>query len=87
VDVLYSAFAAPARRIVASEPGGAEWLEPHLQRYAALAAELVAARRSLELKAILGDVLIEMQDEGKVMVTLERLQPVYHMTVARRLGG
>jgi hypothetical protein len=87
VDVLYSAFAAPARPIVAPEVGGADWLEPHLQRYAALAAERVAGRRALELKAILGEVLIELQDEGKVMVTLERLQPVYHMTVARRLGG
>lgn len=46
--------------------------------------EPVAARRSRELMAILGNVLIEAQDEGKVMVTLERLQPVYHMTVARR---
>jgi hypothetical protein len=49
------------------------------------AAERVAGRRALELKAILGAVLVEMQDEGKVMVTLDRLQPVYHMTVARRL--
>ena len=59
-------------------------LEPHLIRYAAIAAERVAARRAMELRAILGEVLIELQNEGMVMVTLERLQPVYHMTVARR---
>lgn len=41
---------------------------------------------SLELRAILGHVLREMQDEGLVMVTYEVLQPVYHMTVARRLA-
>jgi hypothetical protein len=34
--------------------------------------------------AVLGGVLLELQNEGSVMVTLERLQPVYHMTVARR---
>jgi hypothetical protein len=28
-----------------------------------------------------------MQGEGKVMVTMEIRQPVYHMTVARRLAS
>lgn len=81
VDVLYSAFAAPVRPIVEIDPGVAEGLVLSLDRYAAIAAERVAGRRAHELKAILGEVLLEMQDEGKVMVTLERLQPVFHMTV------
>jgi hypothetical protein len=85
VDVLYSAFAAPIRPIVEVDTGEADWMEPFLHRYAVVAAERVAGRRALELKAILGEVLLEMQNEGKVMVTLERLQPVYHMTVSRRL--
>jgi hypothetical protein len=85
VDVLYSAFSAPARPLVEIDDGGVEWLAPLLSRHVAVAAERVAGRRALELKRILGEVLIEMQDEGKVMVTLERLQPVYHMTVARGL--
>jgi hypothetical protein len=85
VDVLYSAYSAPARPIVEIDAGEAAWLGPHLQRFAEITAERVAARRSLELKAILGQVLIEMQEEGKAMVTLERLQPVYHVTVASRL--
>jgi len=42
-------------------------------------------RKSRELQKILGDVLREAQDEGIVLVTLERLQPVYHVTVAREL--
>jgi hypothetical protein len=84
LDILYSAFSAPARPIVDIQAEEAEWLEPHLQRYSAVAAERVAGRRALELKAILGEVLMEMQGEGLVMVTIERLQPVYHMTVARR---
>lgn len=83
VDVLYSAFAAPAEPIVEIDASGAEWVEPYLRRYAGVAAERVAARRASELKAILGEVLVEMQREGRVMVTLERQQPVFHMT----LGG
>jgi hypothetical protein len=83
VDVLYAAFAAPLRPIVEVDAGDAAWLEPLLARYAAVAAERVAARRALELKAILGRVLVEMQAEGKVLVTVERLQPVYHLTVGR----
>jgi hypothetical protein len=83
VDVLYSAFSAPSAPIVDLTQVDAEWLRPVLVRYAAVAAERVAGRRAHELKAILGEVLIEMQEEGRVMVTLERLQPVFHMTVAR----
>jgi hypothetical protein len=85
VDVLYSAFAAPAEPIVAIDAAEAPWLEPFLRRHAEVAAERVAGRRALELKAVLGHVLLEMQREGKVMVTIEQLQPVYHMTVAREL--
>jgi hypothetical protein len=86
-DVAYSAFAPPARPLVEPALPEAPALVPHLERHAALAAEVVAARRSRELQAILGRVLLTMQQEGKVMVTLERLQPVYHMTVARALAG
>lgn len=82
VDVLYSAFSAPVEPIVEIDASGAEGAEPYLRRYAEIAAERVAGRRSLEMKAILGQVLVEMQREGKVMVTLERQQPVYHMTLA-----
>jgi hypothetical protein len=85
VDVLYSAFSAPAEPIVSIDASEAPWMEPYLRRYAEVAAERVAGRRALELKAILGHVLLELQQEGKVMVTIEQLQPVYHMTVARQL--
>lgn len=37
-----------------------------------------------ELQGVLGRVLIEMQREGKVLVTLEREQPVFHITVNAR---
>ena len=83
-DVAYSAFAPPAKPVINPAIPEAPWLESHLVWMAGSLAETVAARRSRELMAVLGKVLLEMQSEGKIMVTLERLQPVYHMTVARR---
>jgi hypothetical protein len=85
IDIAYSAFAAPAEPVVQIDPGESVWLRPHLERMATAMTETVAARRSRELQASLGRVVIEMQEEGKVMVTMERLQPVYHMTIARQL--
>lgn len=82
-DVAYSSFAAPARVGGRSVPD-APWLAGHLAWVEGVVYESVAARRSREMMAILGTVLTEAQNEGKVMVTLERLQPVFHMTVARR---
>lgn len=83
LDVAYSSFAAPQRLDDWYDAADASWLAPHLERLAGTMAETVAARRSRELQAILGQVLLDMQREGKVMVTLERQQPVFHMTLAR----
>lgn len=44
-----------------------------------------AFNRGTELQAILGRVIAQMRKEGKLMVMMERRQPVYHMTVARPL--
>lgn len=87
VDVAYSGFTAPAAPIVPVSAPDVPWLEPLLSRVAASAAERVAARKSRELQAVLGRVLAEMQDEGRVLVTLERRQPVYHLTVAEPSPG
>jgi hypothetical protein len=81
IDILYSAFTAPADPLVEPDAAAAPWLRDHLRQYGSVAAERVAGRRALELKAILGKILLEMQSEGSVMVTLERQQPVFHMTV------
>lgn len=83
-DIAYSAFAPPAAPVVSPSLPEARWLEPHLAWVAGMRAETVAARRSRELMAVLGKVLVDLQVQGKIMVTLERLQPVYHVTVARR---
>lgn len=83
VDVAYSSFRPPQEPVVDLDTAEASWLEPHLRRMEGAAAEAGAARMSRELQAELGHVLREMQSEGKVMVTMEVRQPVYHMTVAR----
>jgi hypothetical protein len=84
VDVAYSSFRAPAEPVVALDTAEAPWLASHLRRVEQAAAETGAARMSRELQAELAAVLDEMQDEGKVMVTMEERQPVFHMTVAQR---
>ena len=83
-DIAYSAFGPPLKPVLQARIPEAPWLAAHLEGVAGALAETVAARRSRELMAVLGHVLVEMQNEGKIMVTLERLQPVFHVTVARR---
>jgi hypothetical protein len=85
LDVAYASFAAPASPDIDFGDAPA-WLRPYLSGIAAARLETVAARNSRELQAILGHVMAEVQAEGLAMVTMERQQPVYHFTVARRLA-
>lgn len=82
LDVAYSAFAAPADLPIAIDTAEA-WLAPFLRSYQVARIEQVAARRSRELQALLGQVLIDLQSKGAVLALLEIRQPVYHLTVAR----
>jgi hypothetical protein len=87
LDIAYESFAPPLELpdgLVADAPAE---LRPELERVAALALETVGARKSREMQAFLGHVLIELQAAGDVLVILERLQPVYHITVGRRLAA
>jgi len=85
LDIAYEAFAPPAEVPAAALPDDvpAE-LRPELERVAALALESVSGRKSRELKAILAEVLTSMQSQGDLLAILERLQPVFHITVGRR---
>ncbi|MFW5973688.1 MAG: DUF5715 family protein [Bacteroidota bacterium] len=85
VDVTYASFRAPREPVVELDLEKEGWMEPHLRSVEALAAETGAARMSRELQKILGEVLLDLQSEGAAMVTLEIYQPVYHLTVARRM--
>jgi hypothetical protein len=84
VDIAYSGYAAPARLPADLVPADAAD-RAALEAVARAVLERMAARKSRELQAILGEVMTEAQDRGDVLVTLERLQPVYHITVARSL--
>jgi hypothetical protein len=87
LDLAYSSFAAPHDPPLDFDAAGMAWLSSRLDWFARASLEAAAARKSRELQAILGAVLLDLQRAGDVMVTLERQQPVYHLTVARRLGG
>jgi len=83
LDIAYESYAAP----LAQSAADAGALEALAGRIDALALERVAAIKSRELQKVLGEVLRDMQSEGLLLVTLERQQPVYHLTVARVLAG
>ncbi|MBR9988462.1 MAG: hypothetical protein KFH98_01845 [Gemmatimonadetes bacterium] len=87
LDIAYSSFAAPHDPDPDMDDIAADWLRPRIEWFASASLEAAAARKSRELQAILGAVLLELQQAGDVMVTLERQQPVYHLTVARRPGN
>ncbi|HEX2166498.1 MAG TPA: DUF5715 family protein [Longimicrobiales bacterium] len=87
LDIAYSSFAAPQAVSLGIDTSDAAWLEPRIGWIAHASLEAAAARKSRELQAILGEVLLDLQQAGDVMVTLERQQPVYHITVARELAG
>lgn len=86
VDVSYAAFAPPAELDPELWAGAPEPLVPHLRRIAQLALESVSARKSRELSQIFGEVLREMQAEGRVLVIYERQQTVFHLTVGAALA-
>jgi hypothetical protein len=81
VDVAYRRFAPPA-----DHPGAAVAV-PELRAHADSLMIETGRLRGAELQAVLGRVLLEMRREGKLLVIMERSQTVYHMTVAKRLGG
>ena len=83
VDIAYSGYAAPLALPDGLVPTAPASARPALARVAREVVERMAARKSRELKAILGEALLETQSAGEVLVTLERLQPVYHITIAR----
>jgi hypothetical protein len=87
LDIAYSSFAAPHDPQLDIDTSDAPWLDSRLDRFASASLEAAAARKSRELQAILGAVLLDLQRAGDVMVTLERQQPVYHLTVARRIAA
>lgn len=86
VDIAYGAYPPPRELLDALRVEAPPEIGPLLERVAAVTLESVSARKSRELKAILGEVLRDAQEDGIVRVIHERYQPVYHVTVARALA-
>lgn len=89
VDIVYEAYPAPAELPDGLVPDNGEGMPAEQRAALELVArtfmERMAARKSRELQAIMGEVMREAQSRGEVLVTLERQQPVYHITVAKRM--
>ena len=83
LDIAYSDFPAPLDLDLRVDVSDVSWLEPYVQRIGSVFLERAAARKSRELQAVLGRTLLELQQNGAVYVTLERQQPVFHITLAR----
>lgn len=84
LDLSYTRFSLPKEPLIGVETSEFPWLASHFQKRMDRAAVAILKKRQRELKALLGAALIELQDEGRVMVMLERRQPVFHLTLAKR---
>ena len=90
VDLAYNRFSTPAagapemRALIGQVAPDPDVRTLAVER-AGSALQAVAEERDAELKAVLGEVLTEMQEEGTLRALHERAQPVYHITVASRL--
>lgn len=84
VDIHYARFNYDvAHDSLPEQPGiSAPLLAEHLdRRFSQMTEEFQP-----QLKSILGGVMQDVQREGLVMVTYERMQPVYHITVNQRIA-
>jgi hypothetical protein len=93
IDIAYNDFTAPARLesftvappdTLSIDDDDRDRLMDRIQEHARLRLAELGEERAAELKGILGEVLADMQDGGKVQPLIERAQPVFHMTVATR---
>jgi hypothetical protein len=75
VDVSHERFAVPAD----ARPAGSAALEIEREML-----EEVGKEHARVLQAELGRAIAEMRGEHALHVMMENMQPVYHMTVARR---
>ncbi len=84
VDIHYREFRYAATSD--SLPSGMAVSPDLLARLLSQEYRRLASEHSEALKAVLGRTLLEMQEEGQVMVIYERLQPVYHLTVSDEIA-
>jgi hypothetical protein len=78
MDISHIRYAPPP-----PEPG----LPPELAQLQDSLLADVARKHAATLQGELGRVLRDMRSEGKLLVMMERQQPVYHTTVAKRIAA
>ena len=87
VDIARAHFSAPPLSGLPASVASAPSLTPQIRQIEAAALDSAAEKHSSSLQAALGRVLLQMRDEGKLLVMMERRQAVYHITVAKRFGS
>ncbi len=84
VDVSHERFAVPADGRPAGGAGTRAAVEREMEEEM---LEEVGKENAKALQAALGRAVAEMRDAGALHVMMENQQPVYHMTVRRRLAA
>ena len=84
LDIARAHFTAPQASQLQANVASAPALTPQVRQVEAAALDSVAEKHSSALQAALGRVLVQMREEGKLLVMMERRQAVYHTTVAKR---
>jgi hypothetical protein len=87
LDVAYNAFSPPDQPWLDLDHLESDALREQVAAMAQATARQVAEGRGLELQALLGRTLADLQREGAVLVTRERGQPVFHFTVGTPLAA
>lgn len=80
---IYDYFPRPEDVLAATDH---QSLDRHLEAMRIRQYDALGMRYWRMLRGMLGRILIDLQSEGKVMVTLERQQPVFHITVSDNLA-
>lgn len=83
VDVHYGRFNYDVT--FDSLPDGPALFRPRIEQALQEHYEAMAEEHQPKLKSILGQAMRDVQAEDLVMVTYERMQPVYHITVNQRI--
>lgn len=84
LDISRIGFSAPAGSELQAQVASAPSLTPQVRQMEASALARAAEHQASALQAALGRVLVQMREENKLLVMMERRQAVYHITVAKR---
>lgn len=82
IDIVYHTYDYLSGAELPEAATGASVLDARMDTLAVQTLDALGMLYWQELQGLLGRILIDLQREGVVLVTLEREQPVFHVTVA-----